>query len=187
MPVVKLFISMWLTVLITSLIVVSLARPHYYHGFNTPSIECYHLIYRYSPCNSHPSSWHAIKSAKCKLYSYRLFSSPRLTDPLQWYTHACIHIAIIDIPKLNHTLSYFVGMHDFWPFSGSLEETQQIQLKNYVTRQRRRYHYLQQHPEPTQMILAYNDHQHNKNYFSYRTCDGVILMVPHGIESWWRW
>jgi len=79
--------------------------------------------------NSHPSSWHAIKSAKCKLYSYRLFSSPRLTDPLQRYTRACIHNAIIDIQKLNHTLSYFVGTHDFRPFSGSLEQTQRSRLK----------------------------------------------------------
>lgn len=79
--------------------------------------------------SSHPYSWHAIKSAKCKLYSYRLFSSPRVTDPLQRYTRACIHNAIVDIPKLNHTLSYFVGTHDFRPFSGSLEQTQRSRLK----------------------------------------------------------
>jgi tRNA pseudouridine38-40 synthase len=85
-----------------------------------------------SSSSSSSSSWHAIRSAKCKLYSYRLFQSPRYTDPLQRYTRACIHNAVVDVSKLNQTLSYFVGTHDFRPFAGSVEQTQKSRFKKLL-------------------------------------------------------
>jgi len=79
------------------------------------------------------TSWHAIRSAKCKLYSYRFITSSQNIDPLQRYTRACIQgNPAANSTLLKRILNYFVGTHDFRPFAGSIEQTQK-KLHRYTS------------------------------------------------------
>lgn len=61
--------------------------------------------------------WHAIASAKGKLYSYRIFVGPWM-DPLDRLYRHCVYQPC-DISKVAEALQRFEGKHDFASFANS--------------------------------------------------------------------
>ena len=69
--------------------------------------------------------WHAMASAKAKLYCYRLSLQPGsiTLDPLQRFTR--VHIPdSVDVDYLRTLLKHFEGTHDFRAFAGAVDSYQ---------------------------------------------------------------